>query len=270
MKKYIILLVIWSIAKSASSQVPAKGIFVMPSIVEFNLANNQIGTKTLNIQNRTENTVQLKVYLADWERDSMGKHKYLNPGSISTSCSEWLKFDKEFIEIASGASTPLNVTLKVPDSATSVKEMKWSMLFIEVVNEKKAVQDTGVSTSVLPIFRMGVHVYQTPPTLTRKEIKMLSFDPLIESKDSIVYSIFCENVGDVHVKAKSSLELTNLTDGTKIKLGPDPISIFPGARRRVNYRLPATLVKGKYSLLAVIEGSEDMPIEAAQTEIEIK
>ena len=270
MRRIIFIFLTSAAVSTLNAQTPTKGIFVLPAIIDFNLATSQVGNKTLTIQNRTDAGVQLRVYLSDWKRDSLGKHQYSESGTLANSCAQWINIDKTFIEVPSGATIPLNVTLKIPDSATSVKEMKWAMVFIEVVTEKKAMQDTGVSTAVLPIFRMGVHVYQTPPNLGKKELKMLSFDKVFQSSDSTVYSINCENVGDVHVRVKSSLELTNLTDGTKTKLGPDPVSIFPGARRRIYYKLPATLPKGKYSLLAVLDGGDDMPVEAAQTEIEIK
>ncbi len=272
MKKFFFILFLFLTCTLLNAQtgVPTKGIFILPAIIDFTLTNGQVAAKTLTVQNRTDSSAQFTLYMADWRRDSLGRHEYYGPGMLPMSCTDWITLDKTFIEVPSGGNIPITVTMKIPDSASSTKEMKWAMLFIEVVNEKKVFQDTGVSTAIIPIYRLGVHIYQTPPNLGKKEIKMLSFGQVKLAEDSLGLSIECENVGDVHLKGKSSIEFTNLTDGTKTKIGPDPFSVFPGFRRVINYKIPTNLPKGKYSVLAILDGGEDMPIEAAQSEIEIK
>lgn len=267
------LLITVLVAKSQDRNATAlmKGLIVQPSMVDFTLSANEMGTKKITIMNNTPQAIQLRMYLADWQRDSLGKHTYYGPNTQPYSCTRWIKLEKDFMEVPAGASIPFEVTMRVPDSADFNKDMKWSMLFVEVVKERKVNPDTAVVSQVNPIFRMGVHIYETPPTVKRKEMRMTSFERVPGFIDSsIVYNVAVKNEGDVQLKLKSSLEITNLTTGEKTKLGPNPVPLFPAQKRYISFRIPRELPKGKYSLLAVLDGGDDMPIEAAQGEMELK
>ena len=69
---------------------------------------------------------------------------------------------------------------------------------------------------------------------------------------------------------KSYLELASVVDGQKIKLDPIDFPMFPQQKRYVTFELPANIQKGKYSALAVLDGGEDISLEAVEGTIEVK
>lgn len=252
------------------AQTPDKGIFVDPATIDFNLLNGQSGTAKVKIINQMDVKKQFKIYLNDWQRDTLGRHSYVDPGALPISCSRWINIDRNFVELNPGEMTDVTVKLTVPDSAEAVRGMRWSMLFIETVEEKKTpAKIDGVVTSVQTSYRIGVHVYQTPPTKAAKEIQMLSFSPKANTQDS-VYRIEVKNIGDAQVHCKGFIELLNTANGKKTKLKPIEFPMFPQQVRYVDFVLPASMAKGRYTVVAAVDAGEDVPLEAAEKTIEIK
>ncbi len=275
MKKSLITLLLFFIAGLLAAQENSaytKGLVVQPSIVQFNAANNtEAVNRKIKIDNKTERTVQMRLYLADWERDINGKHIYYPElGSKPFSCSQWMTLEKSFIEVPAGGSSFVNISLKIPDTVAAINDMKWSMLFAEVVNEKKTIVDTIPRPAINQLYRFGIHIYQIPPSANKREMRLTEFERISEKKDSIIYGALVSNEGSTQLKIKTSLEITNLSDGNKTKLTPISVSVFPGKQRRVSFLIPPSLPKGNYNLLMALDGGEDLPIEAAEVKLEIK
>lgn len=280
MKKYCIILLLncffcsaltAQTQKDSSAASLSKGMIVTPAALAFNLNNGQAATKTLRITNGLPDRKQYKVFLGDWERDSTGGHKYYPANTLPQSCARWIKVDKEIFELDPDSSTSITISLQIPDSIEAVKEMKWAMVFIQLVNESKPVKtEKDIVQQLIYNFRMGVHIYQTAPDLKRVYLNMTSFKPISEKKDSIVYQMTCVNEGTQQLRVKATFEITNLTTGIKIKHSPKDFPMFPNQRRVVNFELPKDLPPGKYSILATADGGDVMPLQAAQVEIDIK
>lgn len=52
-------------------------------------------------------------------------------------------------------------------------------------------------------------------------------------------------------------------------VSPARISTLSAQIRYIDYELPSTLTPGKYRLTAVLDAGTDIPLEAAQIEVEI-
>ena len=219
MKKiYLIVALLFSFYCNAQT-TPAKksgGIFINPVTVEFNLTNGQTGISKLTINNGMPKKTRLNLYLNDWYRDTLGNHVYLNPSTIPRSCSNWISLDKTFLELEPGESAEVTIKMHVPDSATAIKDMKWSMLFVETVREKVVPNTKTLTTAVNTDYRFGVHIYQTPPTVVNKDVKMLSFNSLPNNKNR--YRITCQNVGEIQINCTSYIEILSMADGKKTKM----------------------------------------------------
>lgn len=246
----------------------AQRLGAYPTTLDFKLANGQSEAQAVNITNGSDKKVQFKLYINDWIRDSSGGHVYYEPNTIERSCSRWVTLSKNFVELDPGQSTQVTVKLALPDSAQSAAEMKWSMLFIETVQEQTAANSKAAQATVRNLLRIGVHIYQTPPMLTQKEVKISDLKQAADSTP-YVYNLICQNTGDIMLECKSYLEITSLTDGKKTKVEALEFPLFPAQRRYVRYDLPKTLAKGKYSVLGVIDGGEDMSLEAIESTIDI-
>lgn len=251
------------------AQLPQTGIMIQPATMSFKLNSGQTQTQTVYIINKMSVKKQFTLYINDWERDTVGGHRYYPPGTLNRSCANWIALEKLNVEVNPGEVVPINVRMNVPDSASAAKEMKWAMLFLETIEEKTVPKTEGLTTTIGNRMRVGVHLYQTPQDVNAKELRMMDFDVKPNSQDSI-YRIVCQNVGDVQVSCKSYIELSNVADGKKITVEPVEFPMFPNQKRYVDFALPANLPKGKYTLLAAVDGGNDLPLEAAQKTIEIK
>lgn len=192
----------------------------------------------------------------------------MRPDTLPRSCARWVSLSSNFIELQPGQSTQLSVKMQLPDSPEITKKMKWAMLFIETVEEANSANNKQAQATVRNLLRIGVHIYQTPPTATEKSIKAIDLKPAKDLANT--YQLACENTGDVMIEAKSYLELASLKDGSKTKLDPIEFPIFPEQRRLITFELPKNLAQGKYSVLAVVDGGEDMSLEAIESEVEVK
>lgn len=246
----------------------AQNLGVHPTTLEFKLAGGQTESQAIHLSNSSGKKIQFRMYLNDWLRDSVGGHQYADPNTLPHSCSRWLTVDKNFVEMEPGKSADITVKLSIPDSATVNDEMKWSMLFIETVEEQNNTAAKGSQAAVRNLLRIGVHIYQTPPTLVEKSVKVIDLTPVPKAENT--YRVLCQNTGKVMVECRSYIELAALSDGKKTKLDAVEFPMFPSQKRYVSFELPKDLAKGKYSALAVLDAGEDVSLEAVESEIEIK
>lgn len=281
MKKYLFTLALISfftsvassqqLVNDTSAKKKEQGMTVLPAAVAFNLINGQSASKKITVTNRLPERNQYKVFIGDWERDSMGGHKYYPANTLPRSCARWVTVDKEIFELEPDSATTVTIRLQIPDSIEAIQQMKWAMVFVQLVNEEKPVtSEKDIVQQVVYNFRMGIHVYQTPSVLKHVLLKMVGFKPVVNMKDSIVYQMTCVNEGSQQLRVKTSFEVTNLTTGEKFKVTPKDFPMFPSQRRVVYYQLPKGIAPGKYSILATADGGDDMPLEAAQVEVNVE
>ncbi len=251
----------------AAADTNKRGLTIKPSTIDFKLNNGQTGIAHVYIVNHLDKKKQFSLYLADWTRDSLGAHVYTSPGSTARSCARWVKLDRTFVEIDTGQTVDIPVKMQMPDSANAAGEMKWTMLFLETTEEQVVESANGLKTNVTNKVRVGVHLYQTPPSLTYKDVKILSFDQADTS--ARICHIVCQNTGTVQLECTSYLELSNVATGDKTKIDVPMFPLFPEQRRVVEFVIPDNIPKGKYSLIGVIDAGTDVPMEAAQEMIDI-
>jgi len=266
--KLTLLAAIISLFCSVTAGFAQPNLGVHPTILDFRLGGGQSESRAIHLTNNSPNKIQLRMYLNDWLRDTMGGHQYFRADTLGQSCAKWITLDKNFVELEPGKSTDVTVKLSVPDGADATAMMKWAMLFIETVEEQNNVKEKGTQAAVRNVLRIGVHIYETPPTLTEKGIKVYDLMPVKNTNN--VYQVLCQNTGKIMVECKSFIELNNLADGSQIKLDPVEFPMFPNQKRYVMFELPASLPKGKYSALAVLDGGEDVALEAVEGTIEVK
>lgn len=248
----------------------AKGIVVSPARLMFEVDKGGTSKKSVMVKNLTGNKQRLIVELMDWTRDTLGEHNYFAPGTNSYSCAQWVTFDKPIVELEPGQSVDVTVTLSLPDNADAVSEMRWCMLIFRSLQDKYVPSGNLPKTSaqIEKNLGMGVHIYEVPPTLSTKELKMISFGPLPGKKNT--YRIVAKNVGALQVYGKFSVELSSAS-GQKTALESQVVPLFPNQDRYVDFEVPANVPKGKYTAVALIDaGDDDVPIEAAQKEITIQ
>ncbi|MDP1817110.1 MAG: Fn3-like domain-containing protein [Leadbetterella sp.] len=249
----------------------AQQININPSIVEFHLQNiGSSETQVITITNNSSKTQSFEVSLGDWNRKVDGAHDYFKPNSMPYSCASWLTFDKNFIEIPAGKSGEITLTMQAPNNAQALESMKWAMLFVQGANLKKPITNgpNEAKASIQEIIRMGIHVYQTPPSLNEPSAKAVSLLPVKENKR--LYNFEVENNGKIMITGRSHLEITNLANSQETITEAKEFPVFPGGKRIIPLEIPATIKPGKYSILAVLDYGENASLEAIEKTIEIK
>lgn len=242
------------------------GIAVKPVTVDFAVAPSQSAVQKVIITNALNTKKQFAVYVSDWRRDTVGAHVYTEPSNDPRSCASWLQLSKNFFELNPGETEELLVTITHPTDSSKGKQMNWCMLFIETIQEKTVTDTIGLTTTITNKFRVGVHIYQTPPDISKKEIKLLAFNVLDTSNSR--FRITCQNNGETQLQCTSFLELVNVETGEKLKIGPKEFPIFPEQIRYIDFEILNTLQTGKYLITAVIDAGIELPLEAAQLKIE--
>ena len=247
----------------------AQQVSIQPSILDYHLNPGTTESQSITITNLSQKKMIFEANMADWLRDSTGSHQYYKADTLKQSCATWVSLDKNLIELAPGQSQTLLVKMRVPTDPSAIKEMKWAMLFLQSVAEQDgSTKNKNVATKIKEVVRVGIHIYQTPPQLTTKSARALSFTPVPGEKNT--YELAMANTGDVMLNCKAHLELTNVASGSEVKLDNIEFPVFPGGNRKVKLTIPGNLSAGKYSAIAVLDLGEDMALEALEKEIEIR
>jgi hypothetical protein len=250
--------------------VCAQKVGIQPSILEFHVTPGVTESQVIRISNTSESKVSFQAYLSDWLRDSTGGHHYYKPDTLSRSCAAWITTDKNFIEVEPGKSAELLVRLQAPLDPGLFKQMKWAMLFLQSAAEQDSAdrKNKQFSTKIKELLRVGVHIYQTPPSVTQMSAKAISLKP-VEGQNN-AYDFYMINSGETMLQCKAHLELTNIVTGAAIRLDKIEFPVFPDGKRTVRLNIPDSVPKGKYSALAILDIGEDASLEAIERTIEVK
>jgi P pilus assembly chaperone PapD len=247
----------------------AQQFAIQPGTLSFNVEPGKTQTQTLRIANTSAKKIAFQAYLGDWLRDSTGAHAYYRPDTLKRSCASWVTLSKNFVELQPNQVEELLVTITGPNNPELFKQMRWAMLFVQTVEEQDVVagKPKEMKTQIKESIRAGIHIYQTPPNLTKAMAQALFLRP---SKDKNTYEFGVFNMGDVQLQCKANLSLTNTKTGEEIKLDKVEFPMFPEGKRVIKFTLPEKLEKGTYSALAVLDFGEDQELQAIEKTIAIK
>lgn len=247
----------------------AQQFAIQPGTLSFNVEPGKTQSQVVRVTNTSPKKISFQAYLGDWLRDSTGGHNYFRPDTLKRSCASWITLNKNFIEVLPNQTQEILVTLNGPSRPEAYTQMKWAMLFVQTVEEQQTAQAKSkeVKTQIKESIRAGIHIYQTPPTLTKASAQALFLRP---AKDKNTYEFGVNNTGDVMLQCKATLTLTNTQNGEEIKLDRVEFPMFPDGKRVVRFAIPEKTAKGKYSALAVLDIGEDQELQAVEKSIEIK
>jgi hypothetical protein len=249
---------------------PAQRVSLQPTTLDFSVgpAGNQ--TQTISVANLSDKKVAFQVYLADWLRDSVGTHQYFKADTLRRSCASWIRLNKNFFELDPRGVTEIVVQMQGPVDSASVNEMKWAMLFLQGVEEQDSSTrfTQTLQTQIRELLRIGIHIYQTPLNLNRKAAKTISFKEVDTEKNA--FELKMRNTGNVMLRCKSFLELTDVATGKTYKTPVIEYPVFPEGIRKVKFTIPENIPPATYSALAILDIGEDVPLEAMEKVIVVK
>jgi hypothetical protein len=247
----------------------AQQINVTPSTLTFNLTPGTSKTSYITVRNISNKKHTFQLNLADWYRDSLGNHVYLKPGDLKQSSASWVTLGVNVVDLDPDQVVDIPVTLSVP-AGVKGNSMSWAMLFIQNYLSDVTTVDKNakITTTIREIFRVGIHIYQTPPSVTAKSARAVSLTQ--DKKDANTYIFEIKNTGPTMLNCYANLELTNIESGQVFKLEVQDFPVFPEGKRLIKFKLPPTIPKGSYSALAILDYGENSPLEAIESTIVVK
>lgn len=250
------------------------GVSVSPSHLHFSVGPGGSKTYKIKINNDTDRPNKFAVKMNDFNMNGRGKSSFIPPGEGKYSLSKYLTVSPTFIDLAPGEVKEVAVTLSLSGKEQAAFKAAWSVLMIEQVEERKAL-DPGrgdgktIAMGVIPTFAFGVFMYQNPPNVEINKVEIIGFKYLEEEAKRSV-KIGVKNIGDGVSYCTSYVELTNLNNGEQHKLHVKNFTIVPELIRDFDFDLPEDLSAGKYSAAAVLDFGSDEEIEVAELEFQIE
>lgn len=230
--------------------------------------------QVIPIKNEESRVQQVRITVADWYRDSLGRNVFVEPGTVPESCGGRLSvFPTEF-QIAPGATELVRVNYEpsVGDDGC------WSIVFVETVQPPPTNPQAQGSFLTIEI-RTGVKVYVHAVNPVRAgvieaadvDLFWRRVDAEAGSRDTVQVReavVRFRNTGTAHYRVKSTLELRG-SDARLLQTGAGPeISMTPGSWVDIHVPIPTGLAPGDYIAIVLLDfgGAE---ISAAQIDFRI-
>jgi P pilus assembly chaperone PapD len=251
----------------------SQSVSISPSRLYYKVNVGEYKTQEITITNTATVTQSFTILFSDFEPAGIeGKSKFMEAGESENSCAKWLSATPSFFEIAPGGSQKVQVLMQVPSSPEANK-VKWSAMKIKIAKEKQSsdLKDkNAIGMGITETFQFVVHVFQSPPSVTLKSAEIQNFAEITTQTDSArVLVLRVKNTGEAILDCASYLEFTNLGTGMEERIKPMAYTVLPGGIREVKFYVPRTLVKGKYSVLGVVDYGSRENVQAAELPIEI-
>jgi hypothetical protein len=214
--------------------VPASAQFsVYPATVQLGAAQG-VGAATITVENEGDTPLEARVYLADYDRDDDGRHRYSGYGEGESSCAGRLETFPDRVAVAPGERGEVRLRVQ-PASSTC-----WAVIFVE--------RRTPTSSGITVAQRIGVKVLVAGEGGSRAgEVVGMAGDP-----DGPTAVVAFENTGTAFLEVEGEVEVRDL-DGEIVAVAPvELFRVLPGHRRRVRVPLEG-LDPGEYVLVSILD-----------------
>jgi len=266
--KSLTTLFVMAVLLCSSTIVKAQRFEVAPTRMDFNLEPGQNGQMMLNIKNHMDKKKSYSLVLSDWEVNEDGTVTYLPSGTSEKSCSDWITLNPPFFELQPNESRKIAVIMRVPDDPAA-QSSRWSMLFVQEAKEQNETMSADKSTKAGVTINpsVGVYVFQTPASYNNVAATISNFRD-VEKGSTVAVDV--KNIGDVLIKGKVYLIISDLQTAEETQLDPREFTILPGVSKTLELSLPENMAPGLYTLTAVLDYSPDKDLEGVIMDYEIE
>lgn len=263
-----------------------RGTSVSPSRLYYKLAPGGYKSQTIHITNSGKTTESFTVNFANFSSPGK-KGKTLIDTTMNSEhgCSQWLSASPSFFEIGPGETQDIEILLQLPN-IPEANTVRWAIINVKSAYEKKGADqadDKTVGMHIVQSFQFGIHVFQTPPAVTFKEVTVRNFyrdSTITEIPDSITVDsitteplinliIEVENTGDAIANCAPYLDLINIKTGYSHRLKGKGFTVLPGGFREITFILPEGIPSGNYSILGVVDYGSKTDFAASEIKLTI-
>jgi len=269
--KFICVFTLFTLINLKVSLCFAQGsLAASPARLFYTGAAGQAVVQTVRLSNTGASLMTLKASLRDWERDSLGVKVYYAAGTLGRSNAGWLRLNADVVELAPGQEKTVTVTMNIPANA-SPQQVKNSMLFFTQINEQNKQAETNKKQKQVAIsvrFEVGIHVYFTPPGLSKKELNFVAFNDRgkVTTTEGRVkqLALTIKNTGEVTAEAQLRIEVTDAATGEEFKFPDRPIAMLPGANQVIYINVPAKLAGRSLVAVAMLDSGAAIDLKVAE------
>jgi len=244
---------LWLAPRAVTAQVSVDQaeVFLDPGV-------NGRRVASFNVTNEGGSPAQATIYLADWDRNEDGEHRFEAAGTLPHSCASYLQVFPLTIRLPAAARQAVRLTLSGTDS---LRTACWSIAFVET-----SAPSTGTGRQIRYVTRLGVKIYALPQGLTKEgEVEDIGLQPGDSGGKRIVLRF--HDTGGMPLWVHGTVEYRRADNSVAATDSIPEFPVLPDAHRRVSVpvrKLPA----GSYLALALLDysGSE---IAAGQIPLEV-
>jgi hypothetical protein len=198
---------------------------------------------SFNVTNEGKDVAQVTIYLSDWDRQENGEHRFVQSGTLPSSCARQMRLFPQSLRLEPGRRQAVRVELNGGDSLTAAC---WSIAFVETSALQK-----GTGRQVTYVTRLGVKIYVLPPGLTKEgEVEDIVTQPGDSGRTRI--AILFHDVGGLPLWVRGTVEYRRPDNSVAATDSVAEFPVLPGARRRVLVTVPR-LAPGSYMALALLD-----------------
>lgn len=248
---------------------------VSPSRLYYNVSPGSYKSQKLRVTNNGTKAQTFTVNFANFNSPgNKGKSKLDTSSNSKHGMADWLTASPSFFEVAPGETKDVEILLQLPNTPDA-NSVRWAVASIKLARENTGQGEKGeniTGMSIIPTFSFVIHLFQTPPNVTFKEVIVEKFyKDSINSTDSLtILNLDTRNTGDAIANCAPYLDMVNLKTGESVKVKGKGFTILPGGIRQVSISLPRDLPKGEYNILGIVDYNSETDVAAMELNIKIE
>lgn len=233
----------------------------------YKVENGQVYKGKISIENTSNQSQNVKLFLQDFNYQSDGAIQYNTPNTNPKTNTNWIKLNTNLISLKAKEKTEVLYEITVPKKIVDAGSY-WSVIIVEPVdhikpsNEKEGVNITSIVRYAIQIIT-DVDADKAKPDLKFEGIKIEK-----EDKQQIL-KIAVANQGNLYCKSSITIEIYSKKNGEKIAtFSSVPMGLLPQTSKTFYIDI-SKMPPEKYNAV-LIATDEDENAFALNVELEIK
>ncbi|WP_313580791.1 hypothetical protein [Chishuiella sp.] len=204
MKKYLYFFIVLFFTFTSLNA----GIVVLNGLTHtYKVENGKVYKGKIEIENTSNNTQNVKLFLQDFSYKSDGSITYTNLHTNKRSNAEWIKLNTNLLTLKGKEKTEILYEINISDKLINVGSY-WSVIIVEPVEDIKPNNDK-FGVNITSIVRYAIQIitdYKTDNANTDLKFENIKVE---KEEGRKILKIGVINNGDLYCKPIASIELYN-------------------------------------------------------------
>ncbi len=207
----------------------------------------------IKIDNFSEETVNVKVYLEDWvyQNSQDGQKDFFPKGSQVLSCSDWISLSPVELTLPPFGKQSVNYVVKVPAQAQGGH---YSVMFFETSIGKydpgKSAEAEARSVGINVSVRIGALFYVEVKDTIKKDVQLSNLSVTGNSQDNpLAIDLDLKNTGNVDVTTMPFFHIMDKQGMVYARAEFNEVYTMPGDNAKLTAKWPKQISPGVYDLV---------------------